>query len=286
MPTDSYILTFSCPNRPGIVATVARTLFESGGNIQEAHQYDDVETNMFFARIRFDFVGQDQAGSFRKAFAIVADDLQMKWTLRPRAERPRLLILVSRFDHCLADLLYRWRIGELAVDMAGIVSNHPLETYRHHDLSTIRFDHLPVTPQTRPQQEAAILDIVEDRKVDLIVLARYMQILSDGLSTQLAGRCINIHHSFLPGFKGARPYHQAHSRGVKLIGATAHYVTPDLDEGPIIEQDVERVSHQDQPDDLVRKGRDIERRVLSRAVLWHIDGRVILNGSKTVVFRD
>jgi formyltetrahydrofolate deformylase len=210
----------------------------------------------------------------------------MKWTIRPRAERPRLLILVSRFDHCLADLLYRWRIGELAVDIAGIVSNHPIETYRHHDLSTMRFDYLPVTPQTKPQQEAAISKIVEERKVDLVVLARYMQILSDALSAKLAGRCINIHHSFLPGFKGAKPYHQAHDRGVKLIGATAHYVTPDLDEGLIIEQDVERVEHQDQPDDLVRKGRDIERRVLSRAVFWHIDGRVILNGSKTVVFKD
>ena len=286
MFADSYILTFSCPNKPGIVAGVARTLFEAGGNIQEAHQYDDVETNMFFARIRFDFIGDDRIAAFNNAFTIVADDLQMKWTIRPRAERQRLLILVSRFDHCLADLLYRWRIGELAVDIAGIVSNHPVDTYRHNDLSNIQFHYLPVTPQTKHEQEAEIWKIVEDRKVDLVVLARYMQILSNALSAKLAGRCINIHHSFLPGFKGAKPYHQAHSRGVKLIGATAHYVTPDLDEGPIIEQDVERVSHQDQPDDLVRKGRDIERRVLSRAVFWHIDGRVILNGSKTVVFKD
>ncbi|WP_439360462.1 formyltetrahydrofolate deformylase [Bradyrhizobium sp. DASA03007] len=286
MPDDSYILTFSCPNKPGIVATVAKTLFETGGNIQEAHQHDDIETNFFFARIRFNFVETDNAESFSKAFAILADDLQMKWTIRPRAERPRLLIMVSRFDHCLADLLYRWRIGELSVDIAGIVSNHPIETFAHHDLSTIPFDYLPVTSQTKSQQEAAILEIVKERKVDLVVLARYMQILSDELSAKLAGRCINIHHSFLPGFKGAKPYHQAHGRGVKLIGATAHYVTPDLDEGPIIEQDVERVSHHDQPDDLVRKGRDIERRVLSRAVFWHIEGRIILNGSKTVVFKD
>ncbi|MGY3610704.1 MULTISPECIES: formyltetrahydrofolate deformylase [unclassified Bradyrhizobium] len=286
MSTDSYILTFSCPNKPGIVAAVAKTLFEVGANIQESHQYDDVETNAFFARIRFNFVGTDNAEGFSEAFAIVANELKMKWTVRPRTARPKLLVLVSRFDHCLADLLYKWRIGELSVDIAGIVSNHPIETFTHHDLGTIPFEYLPVTSQTKSKQEAEIWKIVEDRKVDLVVLARYMQILSDELSAKLAGRCINIHHSFLPGFKGAKPYHQAHGRGVKLIGATAHYVTPDLDEGPIIEQDVERVSHHDQPDDLVRKGRDIERRVLSRAVFWHIDGRIILNGSKTVVFKD
>jgi len=286
MSADSHILTFSCPNRPGIVAAVARALFDCGGNIQEAHQYDDVETNVFFARIRFNLVAAGEIVAFRQAFLPVADSLRIKWTMRSLAERPRVLILVSRFDHCLADLLYRWRIGELAIDIAGIVSNHPRETYVHHDLTGIAFDHLPVTPQTRPGQEAAIWKIVEERKIELVVLARYMQILSDELSVKLAGRCINIHHSFLPGFKGAKPYHQAHSRGVKLIGATAHYVTADLDEGPIIEQDVERISHQDQPDDLVRKGRDIERRVLSRAVHWHIEGRVILNGVRTVVFRD
>ncbi|MHC2338526.1 formyltetrahydrofolate deformylase [Bradyrhizobium sp. USDA 4454] len=287
MSASSFVLTFSCPNRPGIVAAVARTLFDAGGNIQEAHQYDDVETNLFFARIRFNFVldGGGLSG-FREALTGLATDLNMQWTLRATSDKARVLILVSRFDHCLADLLYRWRIGELAIEMAGIVSNHPRETYLHHDLSGIAFDHLPVTPQTKTQQEAAIWRIVEQRQVDLVVLARYMQILSDDLSVKLAGRCINIHHSFLPGFKGAKPYHQAHSRGVKLIGATAHYVTADLDEGPIIEQDVERISHQDQPDDLVRKGRDIERRVLSRAVFWHIDGRVILNGRKTVIFRD
>ncbi|RJF76341.1 formyltetrahydrofolate deformylase [Rhodopseudomonas palustris] len=285
MSNDSYILTFACPNRPGIVAAVARTLFESGGNIQEAHQYDDLETNQFFTRIRFNFVSGSIA-SFEQAFAPLADELKMRWTLRSRAQRMRVLIMASRSDHCLADLLYRWRIGELAVDIAGIVSNHPRETYQHHDLTGIAFDYLPVTPQTKAQQEAEVWRIVGERQVDLVILARYMQILSDDLSAKLAGRCINIHHSFLPGFKGARPYHQAHSRGVKLIGATAHYVTADLDEGPIIEQDVERISHQDQPDDLVRKGRDIERRVLARAVFWHIEGRVIPNGRKTVVFRD
>lgn len=284
--SDNYILTFSCPNRPGIVAIVARALFENSGNIQEAHQYDDVETNIFFSRIRFDFVEENRINALSSTLRTIADDLKMSWSVRPCAERQRVLILVSRFDHCLADLLYRWRIGELAVDIAGIVSNHPIEVFRHHDLSSIPFDYLPVTPETKSQQETAIWNIVKERNVDLIVLARYMQILSNALSARLSGRCINIHHSFLPSFKGAKPYHQAYSRGVKLIGATAHYVTADLDEGPIIEQDVERVSHQDRPDDLVRKGRDIERRVLSRAVFWHVDGRVILNGRKTVVFKD
>ena len=198
----------------------------------------------------------------------------------------RFALLVSRFDHCLADLLYRWRIGELDMDIAGVVSNYPKSTYAHLDLSGLPFDHLPITKDTKAEQEAQIRAIVEARRVDLVVLARYMQILSDEMSAYLSGRCINIHHSFLPGFKGAKPYHQAHARGVKLIGATAHYVTSDLDEGPIIEQDVERISHRDSPDDLVRKGRDIERRVLARAIAGHLDGRVLLNGAKTVVFRD
>ena len=210
----------------------------------------------------------------------------MDWRIRTAAARPRVLILVSRFDHCLADLLYRWRIGELAMDIAGIASNYPRETFRHHDLGGIAFDHLPITKDTKPQQEAAILRIVAERRSELVVLARYMQILSDDLSAKLSGRCINIHHSFLPGFKGAKPYHQAHERGVKLIGATAHYVTRDLDEGPIIDQDVERISHRDTPEDLSRKGRDIERRVLARAMRHHLEDRVILNGRKTVVFMD
>ena len=184
-----------------------------------------------------------------------------------------------------AKVLLRER-DELPIDIAGVVSNHPMSAYRNHNLEDIRFDYLPITADTKAQQEAAVWELVQNRNVDLVVLARYMQILSRELSVKLSGRCINIHHSFLPGFKGAKPYHQAHERGVKLIGATAHYVKSDLDEGPIIEQDVERISHHDRPDDLVRKGRDIERRVLARAVSWHVDGRVILNGRKTVVFRD
>ena len=284
--SDHYALTLSCPNRPGIVAAVARSLFENGANILEAHQFDDVETGRFFARIRFDFVADVRLEAVRVSFATVAQTFTMSWTIRNLAERQRVLLLVSRHDHCLADLLYRWRIGELAMDIAGVVANYPRATYLHHDLSGIAFDYLPVTPDTRAQQEAHVWRLVNERRVDLVVLARYMQILSNDLSARLSGRCINIHHSFLPGFKGAKPYHQAHARGVKLIGATAHYVTEDLDEGPIIEQDVESVSHHDTPEALVRKGRDIERRVLSRAVAWHLDGRVILNGRKTVVFKD
>jgi formyltetrahydrofolate deformylase len=196
------------------------------------------------------------------------------------------MLLVSKSDHCLADILYRWRTGELGMIPTAIVSNHPRETYSNLDFGEIAFHYLPVTKETRREQEAAIWDLVGKTKTDLVVLARYMQILSDEMSAKLSGRCINIHHSFLPGFKGARPYHQAHERGVKLIGATAHYVTSALDEGPIIDQDVERISHRDTPDDLVRKGRDIERRVLARAIRYHLEDRVILNGRKTVVFMD
>jgi len=210
----------------------------------------------------------------------------MDWQMRDRAARRRVMLLVSKSDHCLADILYRWRIGELEMIPTAIISNHPREAYAGLDLSAIPFHHLPVTKDTRGEQENAIGDLVVQTKADLVVLARYMQILSDGLSAKLSGRCINIHHSFLPGFKGARPYHQAHDRGVKLIGATAHYVTSDLDEGPIIDQDVERISHRDRPEDLVRKGRDIERRVLARAIRYHLEDRVILNGRKTVVFMD
>jgi formyltetrahydrofolate deformylase len=210
----------------------------------------------------------------------------MELALRASAERKRVLILVSKFDHCLGDLLYRTRVGELPMDVVGIVSNHPRQALNVSMIGDIPFHHLPVTPATKPAQELAIKRIVEETKPDLVILARYMQILSDDLAQFLAGCCINIHHSFLPGFKGAKPYHQAHARGVKLIGATAHFVTADLDEGPIIEQDVERISHADTPDDLVRKGRDIERRVLARAVRWFLQDRILRNDPRTVIFRD
>jgi formyltetrahydrofolate deformylase len=286
MSTDDFVLTLSCPDRPGLVASVATALFEAGCNILEAHQFDDAETNLFFMRVRFAIGGGGDVAAVRRRFAEVAPVYAMLWSIRSRAERQRVLILVSKFDHCLADLLYRWRTAELRMNLVGIVANFPREIYAHLDFGDAPFHHLPITKTTKMEQEAELWSIVQDTQADLVVLARYMQILSDGLAAKLAGRCINIHHSFLPGFKGAKPYHQAHHRGVKLIGATAHYVTADLDEGPIIEQDVQRISHHDTPEDLVRKGREIERRVLSRAVAWHLDGRVIANGSKTVVFGD
>ena len=210
----------------------------------------------------------------------------MDWQMRDRATRPRVMLLVSKSDHCLVDILYRWRTGELAMIPTAIVSNHPREIYSSLDFGDIPFYCLPVTKETKRAQEDEIWEMVGLTQTDLVVLARYMQILSDEMSAKLSGRCINIHHSFLPGFRGAKPYHQAHERGVKLIGATAHYVTQDLDEGPIIDQDVERISHRDTPEDLVRKGRDIERRVLARAIRYHLEDRVILNGRKTVVFMD
>ena len=237
-------------------------------------------------RVRFAMLTAGRVDSLKAAFEDVAAMLAMTWTMRSVSERQRVMILVSKFDHCLADLLYRWRSGEIAMDVVGLIANHPRETYTHLDLDGIPFHYLPVTKTTKMEQEAQIWDLIRTSNTDLVVLARYMQILSDGLCAKLAGRCINIHHSFLPGFKGAKPYHQAFARGVKLIGATAHYVTPDLDEGPIIEQDVERISHHNSTEDLVRKGREIERRVLARAITWHLDGRVIVNGSKTVVFKD
>ena len=232
-------------------------------------------------RVRFET--EAETGGIADGLALATRDLEATRTLRRADERKRTLILASRSDHCLADLLYRWRTGELAIEPVGVVSNWPRPTWPHLHLDDVPFVHLPVTPDTRDDQERAILDVVAETGAELVVLARYMQVLSDDLARALAGRCVNIHHSFLPGFKGARPYHQAHARGVKLIGATAHFVTADLDEGPIIEQDVERVSHRDTPDDLVRRGRDIERRVLARAVRLIAEDRVLLNGDTTVV---
>jgi formyltetrahydrofolate deformylase len=287
MPHTNVVLSLSCRDQPGIVAAVAKTLFDAGCNVVEAHQFNDAETNLFFMRTRFAILKPGGSIEALKAeFEAVANDLGLTWTMRSLKEKQRVMILVSKFDHCLADLLYRWRTGEIDMDIVGIIANHPRETYAHLDLDGIPFHYLPVTKATKMEQEAQVWELIRAANIDLVVLARYMQVLSDGLCAKLAGRCINIHHSFLPGFKGARPYHQAFARGVKLIGATAHYVTPDLDEGPIIEQDVERISHHNTVEDLVRKGREIERRVLARAITWHIDGRVIMNGSKTVVFKD
>jgi formyltetrahydrofolate deformylase len=287
MPHHQFVLTLSCPDRPGIVSAVSTFLAHNGQNILDAQQFDDVETKKFFMRVVF--TAADLAvelSALQTGFAGIAERFGMHWQMRDRASRRRVMLLVSKSDHCLADILYRWRIGELEMIPTAVVSNHPREVYGTLDFGQIPFHHLPSTRETKREQETAIWKLVEDTKTDLVVLARYMQILSDELSAKLSGRCINIHHSFLPGFKGARPYHQAHERGVKLIGATAHYVTSALDEGPIIDQDVERISHRDTPDDLVRKGRDIERRVLARAVRHHLEDRVILNGRKTVVFMD
>jgi formyltetrahydrofolate deformylase len=279
------VLTLSCANRPGIVARVSTALFEGGFNILDAQQFDDTETGNFFMRVVFDSpAGAVDLSPFRERFVEVAALFSMNWSLRASDDRKRALILVSRFDHCLVDLLYRWRNGELPMDVVGVAANYPRETYAHIDFGDIPFYYIPVTKHTKLEQETQVWDLVRHSKAEIVVLARYMQILSDGLAAKLQGRCINIHHSFLPGFKGAKPYHQAHHRGVKLIGATAHYVTADLDEGPIIEQDVETISHRDTPEDLVRKGRDIERRVLARALAHHLEDRVLLNRGKTVVF--
>jgi formyltetrahydrofolate deformylase len=285
MSDDTLTLKLSCPNRPGIVAAVSTFLFEAGCNILDARQFDETHSGRFFMRLVFNPVRPGvSVADLTASFVAIAETFDMQWTLRARSDRRRVMILVSKLDHCLVDLLYRRRIGELPMNLTAIVSNHPRDVHPHIAFEDVPFHHLPVTPETKMEQEARIWELIVQTRSEVVVLARYMQVLSDGLSAKLTGRCINIHHSFLPGFKGARPYHQAHARGVKLIGATAHYVTPDLDEGPIIDQDVERVSHDDSPDDLVRKGRDIERRVLSRAVRYHVEDRVILNGQKTVVF--
>ncbi len=284
-PTDYQILALSCRDQPGITAAVTGFLSRAGANIVEAKQFNDQEEGTFFMRVEFDPRDGDPA-QLRADFAAVAQQFGIEWTLRAKGAKRKVLLLVSKFDHCLGDLLYRHRIGELPMDVVGIVGNHPKEALAISLMGDIPYHHFPITRDTKPEQEARIKQVVDDTGAELIVLARYMQILSDDLAGFLTGRCINIHHSFLPGFKGAKPYHQAHARGVKMIGATAHYVTADLDEGPIIHQDVEAISHADRPDELVRKGRDIERRVLAEAVRLHLADRVLRNGSKTVVFRD
>lgn len=281
--SEVFVLTLQCPDRSGLVADVAGCLVQQDGNIVDAQQYNDQETDRFFMRVEFE--SRKEKADIEHALGLLAKGLAMEWSLRRSREPQKVLLLVSKFDHCLGDLLYRHRIGELEMAIVGIVSNHPQSSLQIKMAAEFPFFYLPITKETKPQQEAQIKKIVDETGADLIVLARYMQILSDDLASFLDGRCINIHHSFLPGFKGAKPYHQAHERGVKMIGATAHYVTRDLDEGPIIHQDVESISHADKPDDLVRKGRDIERRVLSTAVRSHLEGRVFLNGKRTVVFK-
>ncbi|GAA3877924.1 formyltetrahydrofolate deformylase [Streptomyces sedi] len=280
---QQYVLTLSCPDKPGIVHAVSSFLFMTGCNIEDSQQFGDHDTRLFFMRVHFSGQPPVTLEKLRASFAAVGDTFQMDWQLHHADGRMRVVLMVSKFGHCLNDLLYRTSIGALPVEVAGVVSNHPnfAELAASYD---VPFHHIPVTADNKPEAEAALLEIVEREQVELVVLARYMQVVSDDLCKRLSGRLINIHHSFLPSFKGAKPYHQAHARGVKLIGATAHYVTAELDEGPIIEQEVERVGHGLTPSELVAVGRDVECRALARAVRWHSERRVLLNGRRTVVF--
>lgn len=282
---DEYILTLSCPDKMGIVAGVSNFLANNNCNILDSAQFGDSHTGLFFMRVHF-AAGQNAPveDALRREFSVLGDTFGMAWKLVDAKARCRMAVLVSKFGHCLNDLVYRCTTGTLSADIACIISNHEdlREVAGWHN---IPFYYLPVTKENRGDQETAILETLEKEKADLVVLARYMQILSDGLCRLLEGRCINIHHSFLPSFKGAQPYHQAHARGVKIIGATAHYVTANLDEGPIIEQEVERVNHACTPEDLTAIGRDVESLVLSRAIRYHVEHRVMINGNKTVVMR-
>lgn len=283
---NNYILTASCTSRLGTVAAISGFLASRGCYIVEMQQFDDVMSDRFFIRVTFytDPERSPSLGLLREQFGEIAVHEGLEWAIHDRKYKPRVLIMVSKFDHCIHDLLYRKQTGELNIDITAVVSNH-MNLKELVDASKIPYLYLPVTPDTKAQQEARLLEIIAETKSELVVLARYMQILSDDLCAQLRGRAINIHHSFLPGFKGAKPYHQAHARGVKLIGATAHYVTTDLDEGSIIEQTVERVDHTYTPDMLAAVGRDSECQALARAVRFHTEHRVFLNGENTVVFR-
>ena len=280
---DTCTLSLSCPDRIGISAAVSGFLSERGCMIEAAQQFGDKVKGRFFMRVVFD-PRDASVDALRADFPQLADEYGMDWTLREPGWVPKVVLMVSAFDHCLGDLLYRMRIGEIEMEVPAIISNHPRETLTTSLIENIPYYHLPITKATKPQQEAEVRRIVEETGADLVVLARYMQIFSDEMTQAMKGRCINIHHSFLPGFKGAKPYHQAWDRGVKMIGATSHYVTSDLDEGPIIAQDVEPITHAESPDDLVAKGRDVERRVLAKAVSAFLQDRVFLNGDRTVVF--
>jgi formyltetrahydrofolate deformylase len=283
-PVNAAVLLVDCPDAKGLVASISRFLFEHGANILDAAEHRDNERRRFFMRVEFDLADFDVAhDAFAPAFQPLADRFGIDYRLEYAADRPKTAIFVSRYEHCLVDLLYRLRTGELRCDVPLIVSNHedarPLAAFHG-----IPFHHIPVTAASKEAAEAAALSLLAAHGVELIVLARYMQVLSAGFVARYPRRIINVHHSFLPAFTGARPYHGAFDRGVKLIGATAHYVTDVLDEGPIIEQDVARVSHRDQIDDLIGKGRDVEKVVLSRAVRWHLDHRLLISGHKTIVF--
>ncbi|WP_435283288.1 formyltetrahydrofolate deformylase [Streptomyces koelreuteriae] len=282
-PPDQYVLTLSCPDRKGIVHAVSSYLFMTGCNIEDSQQFGDHDTGLFFMRVHFSADAPVSVEKLRASFAAIGDSFQMEWQINRGDQKMRILLMVSKFGHCLNDLLFRARTGALPVEIAGVVSNHTdfAELVGSYG---IPFHHIAVTKDTKSEAEGRLLDIVREEGVELVVLARYMQVLSDDLCKALSGRIINIHHSFLPSFKGAKPYHQAHARGVKLIGATAHYVTADLDEGPIIEQEVERVGHDVTPEGLVAIGRDVECQALARAVKWHAERRILPNGRRTVIF--
>ncbi|GAA4776233.1 MULTISPECIES: formyltetrahydrofolate deformylase [Streptomyces] len=281
--SDEYVLTLSCPDKKGIVHAVSSYLFITGCNIEDSQQFGDRDTGLFFMRVHFTAEAPVTLDKLRASFAAVGDSFAMEWEIHDAAERMRVVLMVSKFGHCLNDLLFRARTGVLPVDIVAVVSNHTDFADLVHSYG-IPFHHIPVTRDTKAEAEARLLELVRAEGVELVVLARYMQVLSDDLCKELSGRIINIHHSFLPSFKGAKPYHQAHARGVKLIGATAHYVTADLDEGPIIEQEVQRVGHQVTPEQLVATGRDVECQALARAVTWHAEHRILLDGRRTVVF--
>jgi formyltetrahydrofolate deformylase len=283
-PVGDFVLTLACPDRPGIVHAVTSFLMRHGGNIMESQQFGDQRHGKFFMRIDFEIADRISADALREDFAHTAREFEMDFELWSATAPYRTLIMVSKQLHCLNDLLFRYSTGALQIEVPVVVSNHTdaEALVKSHGLD---FRHIPVSPDTKPEAEAALLQLVDDLGIHLVVLARYMQILSDETCRKLSGRAINIHHSFLPSFKGARPYHAAFERGVKLVGATAHYVTADLDEGPIIEQDVVRVDHTHSPEQLVAAGRDVEAAVLARAVSWHSQTRVLLNSNRTVVFR-
>jgi formyltetrahydrofolate deformylase len=279
-----FVLTLSCPDKPGIVYAVSSFLVQHSANIIDSQQYGepDADGGQFFMRVQFSVQQRRTVADLERDFTWVAEAFHMTWQLHDRAERIKTLLMVSQLGHCLNDLLFRWSAGSLPVEITGVVSNH--ELYRNLTESyQLPFHHIPVTKDTKPAAEARLMSVIDETDTELIVLARYMQIISSEVCKRVEGRMINIHHSFLPSFKGAKPYHQAHAKGVKLVGATAHYVTPDLDEGPIIEQGLMRVDHSYSPERLVEAGRDVETQVLARAVTWHAEHRVLLNGNRTVV---
>jgi len=287
-PNNKYVLTFTCAERPGIVHAVTGLLLKHHGDIRELKQHDDQRSHTFFLRIEFEISSEEgkplNIADLESSLKDLAEEHSADWGLRPAGQKKRVLIMVSKFGHCLHDLLFRARIGELPVEIAAVVSNHP-DHRQQVEWNGIPFFHVPVAATTKPEAEGKLMELVDRFDVDLVVLARYMQILSDDLTRQLSGRAINIHHSFLPSFKGAKPYHQAFERGVKTVGATAHYVNSELDEGPIITQRVQEVDHSFEPEHLVAAGRDTECKALSDAVQWHCEDRVFLDGARTVVLR-